>query len=91
MANIQSAEKRNRQAAKRRERNRAERSKLRGQVKKTREAIATGDPESAREQVREAHSIIDRAAKKNLIKKNAASRSKSRLARQARKAATGEV
>jgi len=84
MANIRSAEKRNRQATKRRERNRAERSKLRTAIKRTRASIEQAESAS----LSETFSVIDKAAKHNVIKKNTANRYKSRLAKQAKRSAT---
>jgi len=91
MANIRSAEKRNRQSQKRRESNRAERSKLRGQVKKVRATIEAGDKGATQEELKAACSVIDRAAKRNIIKGNTAARYKSRLSRQAKKTSTGNA
>lgn len=84
MANIRSAEKRNRQSTKRREANRAGRSKLRTTVKKTRAAIDAGSDE-AKQALDQAYSVIDRAATRGVIQKNAASRYKSRLSQHAKK------
>jgi len=81
MANTKSAEKRNRQAETRRARNRAATSKLRTTIKKTRAALAETTGDDAAPIVTTAHSEIDRAAKKGVIKKNTANRYKSRLAK----------
>lgn len=88
MANIRSAEKQNRQAAKRREQNRAERSKLRSSIRKTRAALDKG-VENGREILGETYSTIDKAAKHRVITRNTASRYKSRLARRAKRGASG--
>jgi len=79
MANIKSAEKRNRQAGKKRVRNRSRVSRLRRAVKKFRalDAKKRGDA------LRATHSEIDRALAKGVIHRNAAARYKSRLARSA--------
>lgn len=84
MANTKSAEKRDRQATKRHDRNRAATSKLRTTMKKTRAAITTTKGDDAKGIISTAHSEIDRAAKKGVIKKNAANRYKSRLAKAAK-------
>ena len=90
MANIKSAEKQNRQAIKHRAANRAGMSTLRTEIKRTREAIAAGDEKAAREAVSQVHSVIDRSAKRGLIKENTANRYKARLAASAKRAAQGE-
>ena len=77
MANIRSAEKQRRQAEKRNERNRAGKSRLRSVLKKARTAIQGGD--SDKETLSTGFSEIDRAAKRGLIKENAANRYKARL------------
>lgn len=85
MANIRSAEKQRRQAEKRKERNRAGKSRLRGALKKAR----TGAAEKTADALKTGFSEIDKAAKKGIIKKNTANRYKSRLAA-ASKRASGE-
>ena len=80
MANTRSAEKRNRQAQKRRARNVAVRTGVKSAVKKVREAIAKGDASGAREALHAAERVLDRAASKGVVHKNAASRRISRLA-----------
>ena len=84
MANTKSAEKRDRQAEKRHARNRAATSKLRTTMKKTRSALTETKGDEAAPIVRAAHSEIDRAAKKGVLKKNTANRYKSRLAKAAK-------
>lgn len=79
MANIKSAEKRNRQAGKKRARNRARVSRLRGAVKK----YGQLDAGKRREALPATHSEIDRALAKGVIHRNAAARYKSRLAKKA--------
>jgi small subunit ribosomal protein S20 len=86
LANTRSAEKRNRQAEKRRTRNVKVRTGLKSAVKKAREAIGQVDPGAAREAVATALRTLDKAASKGIIHKNAASRRISRLARAAAKA-----
>ena len=77
MANIKSAQKRMRQAEKRRTRNKGLRSRLRTAVKKYRSA--EGDAKART--LPETYSEVDRAVKKGVIHPNAAARYKSRLAR----------
>ncbi|MEM1224364.1 MAG: 30S ribosomal protein S20 [Planctomycetota bacterium] len=79
MPNTASASKRLRQNEKCRIRNRSSRSTMRTQLKRVREAVAAGDLDRARSEFRVAASKLDKAAAKNLIHKNAAARSKSRL------------
>ena len=79
MANIKSAEKRNRQAGKKRSRNRTRVSRLRGAVKK----YGQLDAGKRREALPTTHSEIDRALAKGVIHRNAAARYKSRLAKKA--------
>lgn len=78
MANIASAEKQRRQAEKRKARNRAGKSNLRSALKKARTAVTGGDAD--KETLASGFSAVDKAAKRGLIKKNTASRYKSRLA-----------
>lgn len=77
MPNTSSAKKRMRQAVSRNERNKTVRSTLRTAIKKVRSAPA-GAAEAA---YRSAEQLLDRAARKGLIHKNAAARSKRRLRR----------
>lgn len=81
MANIKSAEKRIRQTAKRRTRNRAHRSNMRSAVKKLRAAVDSGDAATARELLGSTLSIVDATAQKGVIHANTAARTKSRLHR----------
>lgn len=76
MPNIKSAKKRARQNEERRERNRRDRSRMRTALRKVREAE---DPETARERMRAAESLLDRLATKGVIHANTAARHKSRL------------
>lgn len=81
MPNIQSAKKDLRKSRAAAVRNRAQRSTLRTAVKKARAASANADDRKT------AVALLDRAARKGLIHKNAAARQKSRLAKQANAAA----
>ena len=79
MANHKSAEKRNRQNAKRNAINRANRSKLRTQVKKLRAALGGSDKGASTELLNPTVSLIDKMVNKGVIHKNTAARYKSRL------------
>jgi small subunit ribosomal protein S20 len=81
MASHASALKKSRQDQKRRIRNRAHASKLRTQMKKIQQALETGDAAAASGLMKETVSLVDRTAKHRVIHRNAASRTKSRLAR----------
>lgn len=76
MPNIRSAKKRMRQAVKRRARNQTQRSAMRTAVKRVRTAATAEEAQAA---FRKAEELLDRAARKNLIHRNAAARQKSRL------------
>jgi len=80
LANTRSAEKRIRQNEKRRLRNRAVRSAVRGSVKSAREALGAKSPESAAA-VHEAIRALDRAVTQGVVHRNTAARRKSALAR----------
>lgn len=78
MPRIKSAKKRQRQTKVRTERNRAQKSALRTAVKKVRTATTAADAQVA---LVAAEAMLDRAGRKNLVHKNLASRTKSRLAK----------
>ena len=78
MPNHKSAEKRVRTNEKARQRNVAERSRMRGAIKAVRTATTRAQGEEA---YVKAVSILDRTASKGVIKKETASRHKARLAR----------
>jgi small subunit ribosomal protein S20 len=80
MANTAQARKRARQSEATRARNASLKSALRTAVKKVRKVIASGDKAAAAKQLTESQSVIDRIAEKNIVHKNTASRTKSRLA-----------
>ncbi len=80
MANSAQARKRARQAEATRQRNASLKSTVRSAIKKVRKAIAAGDKAAATAQLQQSQAIIDRIADKKIIHKNAASRTKSRLA-----------
>ncbi len=78
MAHTMSARKRVRQNHRRNERNKPFRTRAARAVRDAREAIEAGDSDAA-DRIREAQSALDRAARRNIIHPNTASRSKSRL------------
>ncbi len=80
MANTRSAKKRIRQTARRSTNNRVVRTRARGAVKLAKTALASADPQ-ADKAVRNAVSVLDRAAAKGVIHKNNAARRKRRLAK----------
>jgi small subunit ribosomal protein S20 len=88
LANTASAEKRNRQAQKRRTRNMAVRTHVKGAVKKVREALSKGDATGATAALKAAEKALDRAASKGVLHRNAASRRISRLAHAVAKSAS---
>ena len=79
MANTVSSLKRVRQTERKTAVNRLRKSRLRTQIRKLRRLVAANDANAASAELSETHSLIDRAAKWGVIKKNAASRYKSRL------------
>ncbi len=90
MANIKSQIKRNRQNAKRAERNKAVRTALKTSTKKVRVAVADGDADAAVERSREAARALDKAVSRGIVHKRTAARRKSRLAKAAASAGTAE-
>jgi small subunit ribosomal protein S20 len=74
-----SAEKRNRQAQKRRARNVQVRTSVKSAVKRARELVGKGDAATTRSAVDEAVRSLGKAASKGVIHKNAASRRIGRL------------
>ena len=81
MANIKSAKKRVLVAAKRADRNKAARSKVKTYIKKVEAAIASGDKEAAKAVLIAATSVIDTATSKGIYHKNTSSRKVSRMAK----------
>jgi small subunit ribosomal protein S20 len=80
LANTRSAEKRSKQASRRRLRNVQVRTRVKTAVKRVRELIAQGDGAGARAALVDASQELDRAASKGVLHRNAASRRISRLA-----------
>jgi small subunit ribosomal protein S20 len=81
LPNIKSASKRLRQNRKRRERNRAVRSEIRT---RTKSLLQTEAADEAEESYRAITSLLDTAARKGIVSKQAAARRKSRLGRYVR-------
>jgi len=81
LPNIKSAKKRLRQNHKRRERNRTVRSQIRTRTKSLLKTESSDDAETA---YRKVSSMLDTAARKGIVSKQAAARRKSRLARYVR-------
>lgn len=81
MAHSLSAAKRHRQSLKLHDANKARQTAAKSAVRKVRELVAAGQRDEALTAVREASSILDRAAQKGALHKNNASRRKARLAR----------
>ncbi len=82
LAHSLSAVKRVRQNEKHHARNRADRTRLRTQIKKLRGAIQAKDPEEARKLLPATVSLVDKMVKKGVIHENVGNRYKSRLTRQ---------
>jgi small subunit ribosomal protein S20 len=81
MANHKSSIKRIRQTATRTERNRAEKSRMKTTRKKALSAIESGDKDAAAKAASEFASVVDKAAKRNLIHPNKAANLKSKTAK----------
>ena len=79
MANTYSALKRVRETERRTEFNRKNKSRLRHQIRAMRRALTEKDAAKAGALLPETFSLIDRAAKTGIIKKNTAARYKSNL------------
>ena len=88
MANTYSALKRVRQTERRTEINRKNKSRLRHQIRKMRRLLEASDAAGAAQAIPQTYSLIDRAAKWGIIKKNTAARYKSRLTARIKKLTT---
>ncbi|CAO0820298.1 Small ribosomal subunit protein bS20 [Desulfarculales bacterium] len=82
MANHASAIKRAKQSEKARMRNKFTRTRVRNAVKSVRQALEGKDVNTAQSALRQAASVIDKAASQGVIHDNAASRYIARLSRQ---------
>jgi small subunit ribosomal protein S20 len=80
VANIKSQIKRNKTNEKARLRNKAVKSELKTAIRRTREAVASGDAEKATAAARLAAKKLDKAVSKGVIHKNQAANKKSALA-----------
>lgn len=87
MANNKSAKKRNRQTIARTARNRSIKTRVKNARKAALAAIQSGDKDAIAKKVALYASTADKAANKNVIHKNAASRFKARIAAALAKAA----
>ena len=83
MAHSVSAKKRIRQNARRRQLNRARKSRMKTEIRKVKAAADAGQADQFAVQLRAASKRIDQVAAKGAIHKNKAARLKSRLARRA--------
>jgi small subunit ribosomal protein S20 len=79
MPNTKGAKKRLRQSLVRRDRNRAQKTRLRHSLRKFREAVAAKNLEQATELSRLTSILLDKAAAKSVIHRNKAARLKSRM------------
>ena len=86
MANIKSAIKRAKLSKAKNFENASSRSALKTSIKRFEQAVA-GDPDQAKQALRNASRSLDKAASKGLIHKNKAARKKSRMAKQLARAA----
>ncbi|RJF74729.1 30S ribosomal protein S20 [Rhodopseudomonas palustris] len=80
MANTSSAKKATRKIARRTAVNKSRRTQMRGTIRTVEEAIASGDREAALKAMATAEPALMRAAQRNIVHRNTASRKVSRLA-----------
>ncbi len=85
MANTQAAKRAVREIARRTEVNKSRRSRVRTFIRRVNEAVAAGDADTAREELRKAQPEIMRGAQKGIMHQNTAARTISRLAARVRK------
>lgn len=88
MANTSSAKKAARQALRRTTVNKTRRTRMRSELRRVEEAIASGDQNAAAQALRAAQPVIMRTAQKGVIHANTASRKVSRLAKRVKEMAT---
>ncbi len=81
MPNKANAKKALRQDIKKAERNKVAKRSMEHAVKTTRKAVTAGKKDEASKSLLLAQKLLDKAVKKHLIKKNTASRTKSRLSK----------
>ena len=87
MPNIKSAKKRMRSSEKQRIGNATVKTKVKTVRRKTREVLTAGVAETSEQAVREYSSVLDKAVKRGVIKKNTAIRRKKRAVAALRKLA----
>lgn len=85
MANIKSAQKRIRSSEKRRVGNLTVKTRVKSARRKTQDALSAGVVEPAKEAVSTYSSVLDKAVKRGVIKKNTAIRRKQRATEALRK------
>ncbi len=90
MAHSLSAQKRIRQSARRRDRNRGRRKALRVENKKLEAVIAGGDVAAAAAEVKVAIKLLDRTATRGTVHRNTAARRKSKLQKKINALAAGK-
>lgn len=88
MANTSSAKKAARQALRRTTVNKTRRTRMRSELRRVEEAIASGDQTAAAQALKAAQPVIMRTAQKGVIHTNTASRKVSRLAKRVKEMAT---
>jgi small subunit ribosomal protein S20 len=88
LPNIKSVIKDVKKSRERHARNIAVKSKIKTFVKKAKAVLGSGDAQASQQAIAAAASVIDKAAEKGIIHKNAAARRKSRLMIAANKAKT---
>ncbi|MBC7254158.1 MAG: 30S ribosomal protein S20 [Actinobacteria bacterium] len=91
MPNIKQQEKRMRQAAKRRMRNRSRKSEIKTYIRKFEAALQRGDREESEIYLRKAVKALDKAAGDGIIHKNNAANRKSRIMRKYNRAFLGQA
>lgn len=89
MPNIKSAKKRMRSSEKRRLANMMVKSRVKTARRTARETLASAPVEKAADAVSEYHSVLDKAVKSGVIKKNTAIRRKKRISNALRKQTSG--
>ena len=81
MPNTKTAKKALRQNARRKQANAKGKKELKEEIKKYRKLVAAGEKEKAKQELSAVYKKLDKSAKTKLIKKNKASRLKSRLSK----------
>ncbi len=81
MPNTKSAKKAMRSSARKQTYNESTKAKVRTEIKTIQKLIADGKKNEAAAKMKEVMSVLDKAVKKNVVKKNTASRRKARFSR----------